>query len=357
MTKNMKNLDNNTGTTFVKPLAEWVKRTAPQIGILIGLKKFSTGQSNPTYRIQTIDNGKEERFVLRTQPVGLLLKSAHAVDREYQVMSALRPSDIPVPEMIIYCDDLTVIGVKFFIMREVNGETFFKPTLDNYNATGRSALFSAKIDLLVALAKLNPIALGLDGFGKTSGYIDRQLGTWTRQYRASETETIPGMEFLITKLPYCFESDPPGFCVIHGDFRLDNLLIQHQSHIAALLDWELSTLGPIFIDLSYWCTMLRMDAKWPIGGLGGINRVRLGIPDEGALIRAFCQKTNLNRPINWEALIAFQCFRFAAILQGVLKRHLDGNASAHNSASVGGQAKKVAALGAHTLSLYLASKH
>ena len=164
------------------------------------------------------------------------------------------------------------------------------------------------------------------------------------------------MEFLLAELPKCLNGDVPGFCVIHGDFRLDNLLIRDQVKIAALIDWELSTLGPAFIDLSYWCAMLRMDAKWPIGGLGGIDRVSLGIPDEAALVAAFCAKTGLERPANWDALIAFQCFRFAAILQGVLKRHLDGNASANNAASVGGQAKLVAGLGEDILSDYIAKK-
>lgn len=353
----MTNPENGPNTardpSFYKPLVAWLRDAAPDIGVPLSLDKFSTGQSNPTYRLQTDLGGADGRFVLRTQPAGLLLKSAHAVDREYRVMKALGESPVPVPDMIAVCDDPDVVGMKFFIMREVDGETLFDPALASYSAGDRGALFYAKIDVLAALAAIDPIAQGLEGFGKPTGYIDRQFATWTRQYRASETETIAAMEFLITGLPACLDRDMPGFCIIHGDFRLDNLLIRNRTEIAALIDWELSTLGPAFIDLSYWCAMLRMQSDWPIGGLGGINRTGLGIPDEAQLVSAFCAKTGLDRPANWEALIAFQCFRFAAILQGVLKRHLDGNASADNAASVGGQAQLVAMLGADILSCYL----
>ena len=339
--------------SLLSSLAEWLQTAAPQIGAPINLDKFSCGQSNPTYQMQTDLGEQDGRFVLRTQPTGLLLKSAHAVDREFRVMKALDKTAVPVPGMIAACDDPDVIGMKFFVMREIEGDTLFDPALAGYAGVDRQALFHAKIDVLAALAKLDPIALGLEGFGKPSGYIDRQLGTWTRQYHASETEPIAAMEFLLAELPNYINEGVPGFCVIHGDFRLDNLLIRDRVKIAALIDWELSTLGPAFIDLSYWCAMLRMDAEWPIGGLGGIDRASLGIPDEAALVAAFCAKTGLERPANWDALIAFQCFRFAAILQGVLKRHLDGNASADNAASVGGQAKLVAGLGEDILSDYI----
>ena len=257
--------------SLLSSLTEWLQTAAPQIGAPINLDKFSSGQSNPTYSLQTNLGKQDGRFVLRTQPAGLLLKSAHAVDREFRVMKALGKTAVPVPGMIAACDDPDVIGMKFFIMREVEGETLFDPALAGYAGADRHALFHAKIDVLAALAQLDPIALGLEGFGKPSGYIDRQLGTWTRQYRASETEPIAAMEFLLAELPNCLDLEIPGFCVIHGDFRLDNLLIRDQIKIAALIDWELSTLGPAFIDLSYWCAMLRMDAKWPIGGLGGID--------------------------------------------------------------------------------------
>jgi len=203
------------------------------------------------------------------------------------------------------------------------------------------------------LATLDPVTIGLDGFGKPAGYLDRQFATWTRQYRASQTENLADMEFLITHLDEALEGALPGFCVIHGDFRLDNMLLQNGTDIEALIDWELSTLGPAFVDLSYWCAMLRMDHDWPISGLGGVDRAALGIPAEDDLVHRFCHQTGYDKPANWDALIAFQCFRFAAILQGVLKRHLDGNASASNAASVGSQAAPMAILGARILRGYL----
>ena len=161
------------------------------------------------------------------------------------------------------------------------------------------------------------------------------------------------MEFLITHLEDALGEALPGVCVIHGDFRLDNMLLQNGTEIQALIDWELSTLGPAFVDLSYWCAMLRMDQRWPIGGLGGVDRAAIGIPAEADLVARFCHQTGYEKPAHWDALIAFQCFRFAAILQGVLKRHLDGNASASNAASVGGQAAPMAVLGANILRDYL----
>ena len=334
-------------------LSRWIEDNAATIGVPIAVDKFSAGQSNPTYRLTTDQDGARGRFVLRTQPLGPLLKSAHAVDREFRVMQALATSDVPVPDMIAICEDTSILGMKFFIMREVAGSTFFDPALPDHSTTERSQLFMAKVDVLAALATIDPLAVGLDGFGKQGGYLGRQMATWTRQYRASETQPIAAMEFLIDRLPDCLATEPPGFCVIHGDFRIDNMLVSDRIAIAALIDWELSTLGPAFIDLSYWCAMLRMHADWPIGGLGGIDRAALGIPDETALVTAFCQRTGLVPPANWDALVAFQCFRFAAILQGVLKRHLDGNASADNAAAVGGQASQVANLGAAILTDYL----
>ena len=334
-------------------LSRWIEDNAATIGVPIAVDKFSAGQSNPTYRLTTDQDGARGRFVLRTQPLGPLLKSAHAVDREFRVMQALATSDVPVPDMIAICEDTSILGMKFFIMREVAGSTFFDPALPDHSTTERSQLFMAKVDVLAALATIDPLAVGLDGFGKQGGYLGRQMATWTRQYRASETQPIAAMEFLIDRLPDCLATEPPGFCVIHGDFRIDNMLVSDRITIAALIDWELSTLGPAFIDLSYWCAMLRMHADWPIGGLGGIDRAALGIPDETALVTAFCQRTGLVPPANWDALVAFQCFRFAAILQGVLKRHLDGNASADNAAAVGGQASQVADLGAAILTDYL----
>ena len=344
--------DNTDAADLLAQLAPWLDQYAPQIGQPIDLTKFSVGQSNPTYELVT----EKGHYVLRTQPAGVLLKSAHAVDREFRVMAALDGTAVPVPKMIAECSDTDVIGRKFFVMEKVVGKAVFDPALADYTAAERARLYHNQTDILAALATLDPVEIGLDGFGKPAGYMDRQFATWTRQYRATQTEDLADMEFLITHLGEALEETLPGLCVIHGDFRLDNMLLQNGTDIQALIDWELSTLGPAFVDLSYWCAMLRMDYDWPIGGLGGIDLATFGIPAEDDLVQLFCHQTGYEKPANWDALISFQCFRFAAILQGVLKRHLDGNASASNAASVGGQSVPVAVLGADILRNYFDTK-
>ena len=344
--------DNTDAADLLAQLAPWLAQYVPQIGQPINLTKFSFGQSNPTYELVT----EQGQYVLRIQPVGILLKSAHAVDREFRVMAALDGTAVPVPKMIAECLDTDVIGRKFFVMEKVTGKAIFDPALADYAAADRARLYHKKSDILAALATLDPVAIGLDGFGKPAGYMDRQFATWTRQYRASQTEDLADMEFLITHLDEALEEALPGLCVIHGDFRLDNMLLQNDTEIQALIDWELSTLGPAFVDLSYWCAMLRMDSHWPIAGLGGVDRATLGILAEDDLVQRFCNQTGYEKPANWEALIAFQCFRFAAILQGILKRYLDGNASAEDAASVGGQAVPMAVLGADILRNYFDAK-
>jgi len=336
---------------LLSKLGKWLTENAPQIGTAKSLTKFATGQSNPTYELTT-DCG---HYVVRTQPAGILLKSAHAVDREFRVMAALGKTAVPVPVMIAECSDPNIIGMKFFVMSKIDGATVFDPALAGYDRANRRQLYFNQVDVLAALAGIDPSAVGLGDFGKPSGYLDRQFATWTRQYRASQTEDLGDMEFLINHLGAALGERLPGLCVIHGDFRLDNMLLQNNTKIEAVIDWELSTLGPAFIDLSYWCAMLRMASSWPIAGLGGVARVPLGIPAEEDLVAHFCSKTGHSKPENWDALIAFQCFRFAAILQGVLKRHLDGNASAGNAAVVGGQAAPMATLGATILRGFLAA--
>ena len=344
--------DSSDAADLLAQLVPWLAQYTPQIGQPIDLTKFSVGQSNPTYELVT----EKGHYVLRAQPAGVLLKSAHAVDREFRVMAALDSTSVPVPKMIAECPDTDIIGRKFFIMEKVAGKAVFDPALADYTAADRARLYYKQTDTLAALATLDPVAIGLDGFGKPAGYMDRQFSTWTRQYRASQTKDLADMEFLITHLGEALEETLPGLCIIHGDFRLDNMLLQNSTDIRALIDWELSTLGPAFVDLSYWCAMLRMDYDWPIGGLSGIDLATFGIPAEDDLVQLFCHQTGYEKPANWDALISFQCFRFAAILQGVLKRHLDGNASASNAASVGGQSVPVAVLGADILRNYFDTK-
>jgi len=331
----------------------WLAQIDAGIGNAKSLAKISIGQSNPTYRLKT-DKG---RFILRMQPPGDLLPSAHAVDREYRVMEALQQTPVPVPRMIALCDDKEVAGVKFFIMEEMTGEVFMDPGLAALDIAARGRVYDAQIDILAALAGISPQDIGLHDFGRPSGYLERQITIWTKQYRSGETDHLDAMEYLIETLPGRFADHQPGLCVVHGDFRLDNLIIDTSAapKVSALIDWELSTLGPPFVDLSYLCAMLRMPADLPIGGLGGLDRQQQGLPTEKDMIARFCAHTGLGKPQDWEIWIAFQLFRFAAILQGVWKRHLDGNASAENAAAVGDQRKPVAALAAATLKEFLAS--
>jgi len=344
----MKKDDSDT-TELLAKLTPWLENFVPFIGLPQTMKKFSVGQSNPTYELKTTQGC----YVVRTQPAGPLLKSAHAVDREFRVMRALYNSAVPVPAMIAECHDTEIIGRKFFVMEKVEGITVFDPALPAFTPTDRAHLYRSKVNILAAMAMLDPSTIGLENYGRPSGYLDRQISTWTRQYRATQTDDLADMEFLIKHLSEALNSHMPGLCVIHGDFRLDNMLLKNEIKILALIDWELSTLGPAFIDLSYWCAMLRMDANWPIGGLGGIQRTQLGIPNECDLVQQFCVETGYQKPPNWEALVAFQCFRFSSILQGVRKRDLDGNASASNATAVGSQAAPMATLGANILRSHL----
>lgn len=178
---------------LLSKLTPWLVQFAPQIGAPVTLTKFSVGQSNPTYELVTAQG----RYVVRTQPAGILLKSAHAVDREFKVMAALRNSAVPVPEMIAICDDSDIIGRKFFVMEKIDGVTVFDPTLAAYAAPDRTRLYHHQVDILAALAELDPAAIGLADFGRPAGYLDRQFATWTRQYRASQTDDLADMEFLM----------------------------------------------------------------------------------------------------------------------------------------------------------------
>ena len=317
--------------------------------VITDVSKIGVGQSNPTFIIKTNDDA----FILRSQPEGALLKSAHAVDREFRVMAALANSPVPVPKMIKLVDDREQYEVKFFLMEKIEGRTLMNPALPELSPSERNNLYLKQVDVLASLATLDITALGLEDYGGPQGFLDRQLAIWTKQYRAAETDHIPEMEMLITGLEGQFEDALAlPHTVVHGDVRLDNMILTEDNvpEVASLIDWELSTLGPAFVDLSYWCAMLRMGHDWEIGGLDGLDRRQLAIPDEDELVAYFCQKTGLEKPANWEVWIAFQLFRFASILQGIKKRHQDGNASAANAEAVGKQALPVARLAAEIYS-------
>ena len=258
--------------------------------------------------------------------MGNLLRGAHRIDREYRVMSALRETKIPVPNMIIYCDENKIIGSEFFLMDFIDGIKEKKPILENYSKDEKNKIYKEKSEVLVNLAKLDLKKYNLEDYGKKSDYLFRQIDLWIKQYRASETQKIEAMEFLIENLgsniPDIYEKFNP--VLTHGDFRIDNMIFSKNLDIASLLDWELSTLAPPFIDLSYWCLMLRFETDWLIPGLGQIrdNSITEGIPKEKELLQLYADALGYDIGKSWNFLLAFNCFRFAGILQGVFKLSL-----------------------------------
>jgi len=287
-------------------------------------EKFSGGQSNPTYLL----NAGSGEYVLRRKPPGQLLKSAHAVEREFRVMQALASSAVPVPRTFHLCTDESIIGSIFFVMEHVRGEIYWDPALPGLSTSERRATYLEMCRVLAALHQVDVDAIGLADFGKPGDYFARQINRWTQQYLASQTEQIAEMDAVIDWLPANLPADDGRVALVHGDYRLDNMIFRPgKIEIAALLDWELSTLGHPLADLAYQCMQLRMDPGKHLSGLNGIDRVALGIPSEREYVARYCELRGLERIDNWPFYLAFSFFRFAAILQGVKKRAIDGNAS------------------------------
>ena len=313
--------------------------------------KFKGGQSNPTYLIEAASG----RYVLRRKPPGQLLASAHAVDREFRVLAALQNSNVPVARPLHLCRDDSVIGSMFYLMSYVPGRIFWDPALPEIDAAQRGALFAAAVNVLASLATLDVATVGLADYGKPGNYFARQVARWTEQYRAAETERIDAVESLIAWLPGAVPADDGRIALVHGDFRIDNLiwtlpasddLSAQPPHIAAIVDWELSTLGHPFADIAYFCMALRLPRNPVLPGLAGVDRGAQGIPTETELVERFVAATGLDPRPHWHFLLAFQFFRLAAIAQGVLKRALQGNASNERALAAGRMAQAIAALGA-----------
>lgn len=305
-------------------------------------EKFAGGQSNPTYLIEAASG----RYVLRRKPPGNLLKSAHAVDREFRVMSALADTPVPVPAMRVLCDDDSIIGSMFYVMDFLDGRIFWDASLPEQTAEERSAIYDNMNKVLADLHNVDVDAVGLSDYGRPGNYFERQLSRWTKQYRASETETVDAMERLITWLEANVPDDDGQACLVHGDFRLDNMMLAKDStDVIALLDWELSTLGHPYADLAYQCMQLRIPGTAAIPGLGNADRTALGIPTEEEYVARYCERRGIDGIDNWEFYLAFSFFRLSAILQGVYKRALDGNASSQKAMDYGALAKPLAELG------------
>ena len=297
------------------------------------VEKFAGGQSNPTFRIAA-DSGT---YVLRRQPPGKLLESAHAVDREYRVMQALRDTAVPVPEVLHLCEDRDIIGSLFYLMEYCDGRIFWDAAIPEVGRDERTAIYEEMIRALAALHAVDIDAVGLADYGKPGNYFERQYGRWSSQYRASELQRIEPMETLIAWLEGNIPSDDGRVTLVHGDFRLDNMIFAHDAPRAiALLDWELSTLGHPFADLGYYCMQLRMPQN--VGGMSGLRGKdldALGIPDERACVADYCARTGLDGIDNFSFYVAFSFFRLAAIIQGVARRAVDGNASSERAAELG----------------------
>ncbi len=285
-------------------------------------KKFATGQSNPTYLIET----PAGQFVLRRKPSGKLLKSAHMIEREFRVLKAVEKAGFPAPRAIALCEDESVIGTAFYLMAHVEGRIFWNPALPDLRREERASVFDAMNEGLAELHAIDVAAVGLSDFGKPGSYFARQLQRWTEQYRASETDRIEAMERLVAWLAANVPADDGRVSLVHGDWRIDNMIFDARApRLLAVLDWELSTLGHPFADLAYQCMYWRMPNAW--NGLAGVDRKAEGLPRETEYVAAYCRRAGLDGVPDWTFLIAFSFFRIAAIAQGVYKRALDGNAS------------------------------
>ena len=290
----------------------------------LSLRQFKGGQSNPTYLLDT----PARRYVLRRKPPGKLLPSAHAVDREFQVIRALHAQDFPVAEPVLYCADESITGTPFYVMAFVEGRVFWNPDMPGSNPAERGAIYSAMNAALARLHSFDPSAIGLSGFGRGENYVGRQVERWSKQYRASETQAIEAMENLIAWLP---EHLPPPAPVrlVHGDYRLDNLIVAPSTpKILAVLDWELSTLGDPLADFTYHLMQWHMPpSDADTGSLVGCDLVRLGIPSLAAYIDAYCTRTGLDPRPHLPVYFAYNFFRIASILQGIAGRVRDGTAT------------------------------
>jgi aminoglycoside phosphotransferase (APT) family kinase protein len=300
----------------------------------ITLEKFPGGQSNPTYKVIA----KSGLYVLRSQPSGKLLKSAHAVDREYQVLDALKESEVPVAKIFHLCTDLAITGAMFYLMEFCDGSVYWSASLAEIESNERRGqMYDAMNKALVALHSVDINTCGLSDYGKPGNYFERQLGRWTKQYRITELKKIEVMDELSQWLETNLPKDDGKVCLVHGDFRLDNMMFsKSKAEVIAVLDWELSTLGHPYSDLAYQCMQLRMpQGLGSIDGLQGIDRASLGIPSEEEYVASYCKRMGIEKIDNWTFYLAFSFFRLAAIVQGVAKRASQGNASNENANKVG----------------------
>lgn len=318
----------------VAALENYLSRELPDFQGPLQVRQFPGGQSNPTYRLLTPRHG----YVLRRKPPGQLLPSAHAVDREFRVMRALAEhTNVPVARTHVLCLDRTVIGTEFYIMDFMQGRTFWDPCLPDVPRTQRAALFDAMNDALAKLHAVSPTAAGLEDFGRPDAYLARQFSRWSKQYLADEQAgRVPAMDRLLEWLPSHMPQVEPAPTVVHGDYRIDNLIFHPtEPRVIAIMDWELATIGDPLADFAYHAMMYRMSNA-SIPGLLGRDTGDLGVPPESDYVQAYCRRRNLRGIDNLDFYFAFCMFRLAAIFHGIRGRVVRGTA-------VSPQARKYAA--------------
>lgn len=306
----------------------------------IQLQGLSGGQSNPTYRIST----GAGNWVLRKKPSGSLVPGAHAIDREYRVLKALQGSDVPVPRVLTYCEDESVVGTPFYLMEFLEGRVLVDQSLPGMTPEQRAAIYAEMNRVIIALHAVDWRAAGLEGYGKTGNYLERQIARWSRQTRESTVPVPDAMHKLMDWLP---GNVPPGdeTTLVHGDFRLDNLVFHPtEARIIGVLDWELSTLGHPLADFSYHCMSWRIPATlWR--GIGGLDLETLGIPGESEYMLRYANATGRFAAEHWDFYLAYNLFRIAAILHGIAQRAAHGNAAANDAMVTGAKATPLAEIG------------
>ena len=318
-------------------LGDWLAANVAGFSGPFELKKFPSGQSNPTYRLVAASG----EYVLRRKPFGPLLQSAHAVDREYRLLYALHPLDFPVPEAFALCEDETVIGAVFYVMDLKKGRSYFNGALPDFDPDTRGKMYEQLIDTLADLHNIDPLRAGLGDFGKPGNYFERQVMRWTRQYRDSETDYLPEMERLIAFLPETIPEQVRS-SIVHGDYRIDNVLFDGDGTLTAVLDWELATLGDPLADFSYLAMQWSMPADGG-SGLAGLDLPQLGIPTLAKIVERYSERSGIPVAAKLDWYFAYNLFRLAGIVQGIKKRVLDGTASNAKAAEM---AKRVPMLAA-----------